>query len=119
MRDLSSREREIVARLLAEQFAGNADLRRQVVACRVEQIDEDGSLRFEVSPENPRAGVIQRVPVQAAAPDSDGVLIHLDLHVVDGFLFELDIYREDEATVMRLPASDALDAFALPPAPSL
>lgn len=119
MRDLSGRERDIVSRLLAEEFAGNADLRRQVIGCRVDQIDEDGSIRFEVSRENPRAGVTQRVPVQAAAPDSDGVLVHLDLHVVDGYLFELDVYREDEATVMNLPAADVLDAFALPPAPPL
>jgi len=41
------------------------------------------------------AHVARRVPVEAELEDVDGVTIHVLLHVVQGFLNELEVFRED------------------------
>jgi hypothetical protein len=64
---------------------------------RVARIDEKGgpAFVFAVAASEPAAGTERRVPVEGAAKDSDGVLIHFLVHVVAGHLPELEIYRED------------------------
>ena len=79
---------------------------------QVRRIDADGSLEISV-PEGPRAEVIRRVPVEAEAVDSDGVPIHVLLHVVDGLLHELELFREDSRPVRRPPAPEDLRVLVL------
>lgn len=87
-------------------------LRNQLANLFVEPIDADGSLRL--CPKDPKpAGVSRRIPVEATYADTDGVLVHLLIHVIGGVLDELEIYREDSATVM-LPPVDASDLSIAP-----
>ncbi len=66
----------------------------------VRQIDDNGSLEFARSEQTP-AEVVRRIPVEAELDDSDGVTIHLLLHVVDGLVKELEVYRDDSGPVQR------------------
>ena len=43
----------------------------------------------------PRADVVRRIPVEAESFDGEGATVHLLLHVVEGQINELEIYRED------------------------
>ncbi|HEY5943618.1 MAG TPA: hypothetical protein VIT89_12265 [Solirubrobacterales bacterium] len=79
--------------LLRQEFPGRQALREQVSSLAVAPIDVEGSLRLEA--EGPRAEVRERVPVEAMVEDVDGVTIHVLLHVVDGLMSELEIYKDD------------------------
>jgi hypothetical protein len=72
----------------------------------------DGSLSIRVAGSMP-AVVIRRVPVEAERPDDDGVVIHVLLHVVDGFLNELEIYRDDSKSVRRAVTPEDLNLVVL------
>jgi hypothetical protein len=92
----------LLVRLLSVDFKGAEVLTGQVRNILVETIDSNGSLRL--LPTRPRAAdVSRRVPVEAAYADQDGVLVHVLLHVLDGVLNELEIYREDSGIVTTRP----------------
>ena len=42
-----------------------------------------------------------RIPVEGEAPDRDGMMIHYLLHVVDGRMNELEVYKDDSLRVLR------------------
>ena len=50
-------------------------------------------------------------PVEAEVVDSDGVLIHVLLHVLEGFLDELEIYREDSEHLVKAIRADDLEVI--------
>lgn len=83
-----------MGRLLETDFPGCEALRGQLLTLRVLPIDGDGSLKLSVTGGD-RAPVVRRVPVEAEMADVDGVPIHVLLHVVDGCLDELEVFRED------------------------
>lgn len=96
-----SHEAAMLRALLAEEFPGNHGLRLQARHARVKRIDENGSLRIFVPDDVEDASVARRIPVEAELPDTDDVMIHVLLHVVDGKLHELEIYRDDSQRVLR------------------
>jgi hypothetical protein len=53
------------------------------------------------------------VPVEAELEDEDGVPVHVLLHVLDGYLNELEIYREDSAPVRRAIRPEELRILVL------
>jgi hypothetical protein len=116
-RTLKPNERQIIERLLQDPFPGWDELRAQIFKSRVEPIDEYGdeygSLQFEVE-DGPKAKVTQRVPVDARANDSDGVPIEFLLHVVDGVVRELEIYKADGSPIVRHPVASDLQEFTYP-----
>ncbi|MGO4258714.1 hypothetical protein AB4Y76_19940 [Marmoricola sp. RAF53] len=69
----------------------------------MEPIDRDGSLRLRPVDPTP-AKVSRRIPVEATYVDTDGVLVHVLIHVINGVLDELEVYREDSGTVIVAPA---------------
>ncbi len=85
---------------------------KQVAVASVRELDENGSLEFGPSAEV-RAEVARRIPVEAELADSDGSMIHVLLHVVDGFAKELEIYREDSGRVQRAIAPEDLQLMIL------
>jgi len=105
-------ERELLAVLLGADFAGKPALLAQAVMARVKTIDSDGSLRFLVD-EQRGAIVARRIPVEAEVEDSDGVMIHVLLHVVGGRLDELEVYRNDSAPVMAPIRPNSLRVLVL------
>lgn len=110
VRELTAEETRITARLLEAEFASASEVREQARRSSVRAQDYGGVLvlAFDTSAGLPTARVKHRVPVEAQAPDADGVMIHLLLHVVDGVLTEIEIFREDSKPIRRLPRSEDL-----------
>jgi hypothetical protein len=110
-------ERSLLERLLEAEFPGRDELASMVCNLLVRTIDEDGGLELRSQVEG-KSPVVKRVPVEAEAKDEDGVVIHMLLHVVDGRPVELEFFREDGATVRRIPSPSALELIVLPPMPN-
>jgi hypothetical protein len=102
-RPLSERERRMLAALLAADFPGRSALSVQAAHVKGRRIDQNGSLALAPEPETLRAEVVRRIPVEAEFDDQDGVGVHVLLHVLDGYLNELEIYREDSSPLQREP----------------
>lgn len=98
-------ERALIALLLSADFPGRELLARQFDGLKVVSIDQNGSLALRPSIGSP-APVVRRIPVEAEYRDSDGVTVHVLLHVVRGWLHEFEVYREDSQLV-RCSASEA------------
>jgi hypothetical protein len=100
-RPLSSTERSVLAKLLSEDFPGSPALREQLAHVRARRIDADGSLALQPAPDATQAEVTRRIPVEAELEDVDDVTIHALLHVIDGLINELEVYREDSSPIRR------------------
>ncbi len=85
---------------------------QQTQEARVRSLDANGSFAF-VRVEGRPAEVVRRIPVEAETEDEDGTTIHVLVHVLDGRLNELEIYREDSGPVTRRPAPDSLRLVVL------
>ena len=96
-RPLRPAERAVLDRLLSRPFAGDAEIKAQLATAQVRVIDADGSLRFQV--DGPFALGRSRVLANACYLDGLGddfsPHVHLLLHVTDGKLHELEIYKDD------------------------
>ena len=97
LRPLADDERQVILRLLSEEFPGNRALAAQLSQAQARRVDTDGGLELAVT--GSPAEVVRRIPVEAEVDDSDGTTIHVLLHVVNGFLNELEFFREDGAPV--------------------
>jgi len=105
-------EKELFNLLLDSEFAGKDELKEQLENCQVESIDENGSLKIYVK-NNKRANVKRRIPIEAEGEDSDGITIHVLLHVVNGFADELEIYKDDSSKVIQTPNASGLRLICL------
>ncbi len=96
-RQLNITERNILNYLLSVEFQGNTELRYQADKVLVSEICKDClSIGFKMDRFMERkANTKQRVPVEAEGYDIDGMKIHILLFVDDGYLDELEIFRED------------------------
>ncbi|HEY0140876.1 MAG TPA: hypothetical protein VGF48_08270 [Thermoanaerobaculia bacterium] len=114
LRDFSERERGYISRMMEAEFRGKAEILRQIETATVRQIDADGSI--EILPGLDIAAPAETpVPVQASAPDIDGVPIYLLLHVLEWKAQELEIYKADGSLIRRYPEPDELEVMALSP----
>jgi hypothetical protein len=111
-RALSDLEKQLLAVLLSTDFSGRDALAEQVSVASVRELDHNGSLEFARSDGTP-ANVVRRIPVEAEFDDRDGMTIHLLLHVVDGLLKELEVYRDDSGRVQRALVPDDLRLLIL------
>jgi hypothetical protein len=93
-REPMAHERRLLSALVSQRFPGSAELTRQLEFAEVRPIVDNPSLDILIS-DGPSADVDRRIPVEAAVEDSDGVTVHILLHVVDNFMNELEVYRED------------------------
>lgn len=84
----------ILSALLVVQFPGSVQIAKQIESARGRVVDKEGSIVLQ-APDGPRADVERRIPVEAEAEDADGGTFHVLLHVVDGYIAELEIYTED------------------------
>ena len=106
-------ERALFSRLLERPFPGNAQLAEQLQNALVRQIDDEGSLGIQVR-QPAKAEVFHRIPVEAECEDSDGIKLHLLLHVVNGVAEELEIYKEDGSPINMLPSVEMLRVASVP-----
>jgi uncharacterized protein DUF6984 len=106
-RPLKAAERALLDKLLDCEFPGRDELRRQLDSVAAQQLYNDGTLALRVTSGQPTA-VKGRVPTEGGCPDLDGVIIHVLLHVVNGMMDELEIFKEDGSDVARPPTAAAL-----------
>jgi hypothetical protein len=101
-RKIMEHEKRILDLLLAQKFPGKDELRKQIDGAQVRTIDQEASI--EIRPHSSiKAPVVKRIPVEAYAPDSDGVMVHALLHVVDGLAVELEFYKDDSSRILAMP----------------
>jgi hypothetical protein len=115
-RPLDTREQDILNKLLDQCTFDVANLRAQAASSAVWNVNDDGSiLRFESSPSIPSAPMpsIHFVPVEAVFRDTDGVNIHILLHVRDGRLYELEYLKEDNTKPLKIPDAQEMKDFIL------
>lgn len=108
---MTDAEQRISLRLLSGNFVGDAALRSQIKHALVAGSCSCGCLSviFEVDKSKAKkAQVSHRVPIEAESTDLDGVKIHFLLHVVDGFLAEVEIFREDSGQLLAPPKAESL-----------
>ena len=95
-RALTPLERAVLNVLLSQPFPGRDELRRQAEDVRVKSRCACGcdtvDLLVEERSSQP-APVVNRVPVEATS--TEGPATDVLLHVVDGLLNELEVYRHD------------------------
>ena len=112
---LTPEELGIVNRLLSVEFQGREELLRQAQSIRVsEECKDCRSITILVDNllEN-TATVKRRIPIEAEAVDIDGAKIHILLHVVHGYIDEIEIYREDLQSVKEIPKPNSLELINL------
>jgi Domain of unknown function (DUF6984) len=101
MRNLTDDELQILERMLTQLAHGRDEVYEQLRSAKVTPIDKNGSLRFHVTSPVVAAGINQRVPVTAIFDDADGMPIYILLHVVEGKLWELEIYKADGSRILN------------------
>ena len=115
-RPLTPREQELLQYLLQAEFPGKQALVKQAETLLVSGHCACGcaSILFRVDTTSaPSALVQRRIPVEAEGADMDGVIIHFLLHVVQGWLSELEIFREDSEPILKLPPTKTLQVLIL------
>jgi hypothetical protein len=93
---------QLLEKLLDQEFPGRDELRVQLGAVVGRTTDEDGGLSLRCSAKSP-APVSCRVPTEVRCVDQDGVHINVALHVVEGFMNEIEIYKDDSSRVKQYP----------------
>jgi hypothetical protein len=91
---------------MSAQFDGRDAISSQLETVRVRDLDSDGGLALNAS--GAPAPVATRIPVELNYTDPDGMRVHVLLHVVRGFVDELEIFREDSAPVRSRPTAGAV-----------
>jgi hypothetical protein len=71
------------------------------VSVQARYADENGGIWLRVDPLTKPADVIRRIPVEAEYDDGDGIRVHLLLHVLNGYMNELEVFREDSGPVLE------------------
>ncbi len=100
-------ERRILDKLLRQEFPGREEIRNQLRTYLVSTADENGSL--SLYPDKPaKVPVVSSVPAWGKTRDADGVMVYVRLHVIQGWVKELEIARDDASHVMRPPEPQAL-----------
>ena len=111
LRSLTDCERRLLDRLLHLDFPGRDEIRQQIEECEVEPLDSDGSLNFHLKRRTSAVTTKFRVPIEAEAMDSDGIKIHVLLHVVMGKIAELEVFKDDGSPVAKMPKPEAFELF--------
>lgn len=109
-RKLAHNEAQLIDRLLEEDFPGRDAISEQINLALVEQIDANGSLKFYVSG-GVEAVTKFRIPTEGEVEDVEGMTIHVLLHVVDGKVSELEIYKDDSSPIIDMPEPKHLRLF--------
>ena len=110
-RELRDQEKRLIDRLLETDFPGRDQILEQINNSYVREWDDrNGSLEFNVGP-SPLADSESHIPVEGEFEDVDGITIHVLLHVVDGRVKDLEIYKDDSSPVIKISSSAQLRIF--------
>jgi Domain of unknown function (DUF6984) len=115
-RPLAGWERGILDRLFECDFPGREDLRPQLdrLTCKpAEKYGDDyGSLELHVEGLGAPWGMGRPV-AEGEYPDDDGVPICIVLHVRDGQLWELEIFKADGGKMSKQPRAELFEPRAM------
>jgi hypothetical protein len=100
VRPPTPQEAALLEKLTEPDFPGSLEIREQLRGIQVREIDEDGSLEL-VGVSGSDAIVNNRIPIEGEMVDSDGTVVHVLLHVVNGRVNELEIYKDDGSRVLE------------------
>ena len=105
-RPLTGVEAAIIERLLGHDFVGRVELLQQLVGLEASAIDGSGSLWLKAT-HGERAPIRSTPAVEARYPDLDasdefGSCVNVLLHVKEGYLSMLEMYKDDGSKIMRV-----------------
>lgn len=114
-RNPSAEERDLLQRPLAIDFPGVTELQAQAESCLVSAECTCGyrSILFSVTADAVPISLSAPVPVEASTYDADGTRTYILLHVVNGFLAELEVQREDAQPIQVEPDYSKIAPFPL------
>lgn len=103
MRDLTRNEQLILEKLLSVEFNSRDAIKAQAQSCKAKDTDDSdgyGSI-YLFTDSTEKITNSARVPVEGELVDEDGVPISVLLHVVDGKIHELEIFKQDGSSILR------------------
>jgi hypothetical protein len=106
-------ECELLKKLMEKSFPGRDELFGQLDGLSVKTIDDEGSLSIRVSPLASPAEVKDRVVAEGYYFDEDtssneGPRVNVLLHVVNGVLTEIEVYKDDGSPIRKRPLAENL-----------
>jgi len=108
-RPLSDSEESTLIKLFEINFIGRETLMQQLPGLLAKQIDENGSLQFQV-----QSAVLSKVKngpvIEARYPDANTnetntAHVNILLHVKDGKISMLEVFKDDSSRIFRPPTS--------------
>lgn len=119
-RELDKWERSALDRLVSKPFDGRDQIRRQLESVRVTNIClhcptvrlqcvRDPADKAVGKDNTPLCGI---VPFELHGVDADGMPIAVLVHVAQGFVTELEVYRGDSGLFIALPQPDAFELLS-------
>jgi hypothetical protein len=109
-RQLTAAEMGLLEKLLAHEFPGGDDLRRQLLSATARQTSEDGTLELRYEGDG-LAEIELGCPTEGTCDDIDGGVITVMLHVKNGRMRLLEIFKEDGSKILRAPTGETLKAY--------
>lgn len=109
-RPLDVNEIALLKKLLDHDFQGRDALRIQLSSVTGRQTDEHGCLELRTD-EAIEADTEIGSPTEGRCEDIDGGVIVVMLHVRNGKLHMLEIFKEDGSEILRAPTAEALVAY--------
>lgn len=109
-RQLASNEMRLLEKLFDHEFPGRDDLRRQLPSITARQISENGTLDLRYEGDSV-ADTVVGCPTEGTCEDIDGGVIAVLLHVKNGRMRLLEIFKEDGSEILRRPTGEALVAY--------
>lgn len=109
-RPLDANEIALLKKLLDHDFQGRDALRMQLSSVTGRQTDEHGCLRLRTD-ETIEADSEIASPTEGRCEDIDGGVIVVMLHVRNGKLHLLEMFKEDGSEILRAPKAEALSVY--------
>jgi hypothetical protein len=96
----TSFQTQIVAKLLSRDFPGRDELQKQFLSAKTQDDEcECKCPSFTILPDSsaPKAPSKIRIPVEAQTNDTDENNVDILLHVIDGYLAEVEFVKYDDS----------------------
>jgi len=100
----------LLTKLLDHDFPGRDALRSQLSSVTGRQTDEHGCLELRTN-ETIEADTEVASPTEGKCEDIDGGMIVVMLHVRNGKLRMLEMFKEDGSEIQRAPQAEALTVY--------
>jgi hypothetical protein len=110
-RALTKYETHLIGRLV-ERLPERDIYLRQIESARAEPWAGDESIKLTLPEGAPSVCLRTGMPAEGEFRDADGVVAHVLLHVQDGHLRVLEIFKEDGSSVAKMPELENFKVIA-------